>query len=325
MSVSSSLGLSCPRGGDFYVCEGNTTEFLGCCASNPCADGSGKCPTKDLRISSFNPDKYANIPPQGCDDPRPANLFFYTCTNNVPFIGCCAKNPCQEADGLCPTDHLIGTTLSPDAVNRTIFTSSASSSSSSSTPGSGTSSGGDGRLATGAIVGIAIGAAVVVAIVIAVIWRCGWHARKRNERREPAWEPAAQSAHPSNHPHHHPEMGYTPQSPALYDPARASHISYATTAAGNSYPSTSPPHSPYFPVKHPGSPMSVDERHLSTYTDSNVSSLSGHNPRHLSQYSAVGAADLHPVSELDGMEQPAARAELGDGTPATLYGKGGDR
>ncbi|GJD05365.1 hypothetical protein ColKHC_14190 [Colletotrichum higginsianum] len=228
MSVSSSLGLSCPRGGDFYVCEGNTTEFLGCCASNPCADGSGKCPTKDLRISSFNPDKYANIPPQGCDDPRPANLFFYTCTNNVPFIGCCAKNPCQEADGLCPTDHLIGTTLSPDAVNRTIFTST-------------------------------------------------------------------------------------------------SHISYATTAAGNSYPSTSPPHSPYFPVKHPGSPMSVDERHLSTYTDSNVSSLSGHNPRHLSQYSAVGAADLHPVSELDGVEQPAARAELGDGTPANLYGKGGDR
>lgn len=225
MSVSSSLGLSCPRGGDFYVCEGNTTEFLGCCASNPCADGSGKCPTKDLRISSFNPDKYANIPPQGCDDPRPANLFFYTCTNNVPFIGCCAKNPCQEADGLCPTDHLIGTTLSPDAVNRTIFTSSASSSSSSSRPGSGSSSGGDGRLATGAIVGIAIGAAVVVAIVIAVIWRCGWHARKRNERREPAWEPAAQSAHPSNHPHHHPEMGYTPQSPALYDPARGKLLS----------------------------------------------------------------------------------------------------
>lgn len=71
--------------------------------------------------------------------------------------------------------------------------------------------------------------------------------------------------------------------------------------------------------------MSVDERHLSTYTDSNVSSLSGHNPRHLSQYSAVGTADLHPVSELDGMEQPAARAELGDGTPASLYGKGGDR
>ncbi|KZL80601.1 hypothetical protein CI238_10454 [Colletotrichum incanum] len=314
MSVSSSLGLSCPRGGDFYICEGNTTEFLGCCASNPCADGSGRCPTKDLRISSFNPDKYANIPPQGCDDPRPASQFFYTCTNNVPFIGCCAKNPCQEPDGLCPTDHLIGTTLSSDAVNRTIFTQSSSSSARPSNNSS------DSGLATGAIVGIAIGAAVAVGIIVAVIWRCGWHARKRNERQEPAWEPAAQSAHPS----HHPEMGYAPQSPALYDPARASHISYATTVAPNSYPSTSPPHSPYFPVKHPGSPMTVDERHLSTYTDSNVSSLSGHNPRHLSQYSGVGV-DLHPVSELDGMEQQAPMAELGDGAPANLYGKGGDR
>ncbi|KDN64837.1 hypothetical protein CSUB01_06940 [Colletotrichum sublineola] len=334
MSVSSSLGLSCPRGGDFYVCEGNRTEFLGCCASNPCADGSGKCPTKDLRISSFNPDRYASIPPQGCDDPRPASQLFYTCTNNIPFIGCCAKNPCQKPDGLCPTDHLIGTTLSSDAVNRTIFTTKSSSSPSpSSTPNASSSSG----LGTGAIVGIAIGAAVLVGVIVTVVWRCGWHARKRNERREPAWEPAIQSAHPS----HHPEMGFTPQSPALYDPARgkphqhpslrgqtqltsaASHISYATTAAPNSYPSTSPPHSPYFPLKHPGTP-SVDDRHLSTYTDSNVSSLSGHAPLHPSQYPSAGV-ELHSVSELDGMEHQGLRAELGDGTPANLYGKGGDR
>ncbi|KAK2000811.1 hypothetical protein LX36DRAFT_653971 [Colletotrichum falcatum] len=319
MSVSSSLGLSCPRGGDFYVCEGNRTEFLGCCASNPCADGSGKCPTKDLRISSFNPDKYANIPPQGCDDPRPASQLFYTCVNSISFIGCCAKNPCQEPDGLCPSDHLIATTLSSDAANRTIFAPESSSSSSpSSTPAPDASSGGG--LATGAIAGIAVGAAVLVAVVVAVVWRCGWHARKRNERREPAWEPAVQSAHPS----HHPDMGFAPQSPALYDPARASHISYATTAAANySYPSTSPPHSPYFPLKHPGTP-SADDRHLSTYTDSNVSSLSGQTPRHPSQYSTAGLG-LHPVSELDGVEQQAPMAELGDGTPASPYGKSGDR
>lgn len=71
--------------------------------------------------------------------------------------------------------------------------------------------------------------------------------------------------------------------------------------------------------------MTVDDRHLSTYTDSNVSSLSGINPRHLSQYSAVGGVDLHPVSELDGMEQPQQIVELGDGTPANQYNKNGHR
>lgn len=225
MAVAS-LGLSCPKGGDFYICEGSKVEFLGCCATNPCADGSGKCPTKDRRISSFNPDRYANIPAQGCDDARPPSEIFWTCTNDISFIGCCATNPCQEPDGLCPQSNLISATLSSNASSRAVFlpdesvtpTPSASASSTATPAPSGSSSGGgSGGLGTGAIVGIAIGAAVAVGIIVAIIWRCGWHARKRNERREPpAWEPsAAQSPHPSQHP----EMGYVPHSPSPYDPA----------------------------------------------------------------------------------------------------------
>ncbi|EXF85982.1 hypothetical protein CFIO01_05917 [Colletotrichum fioriniae PJ7] len=320
MAVAS-LGLSCPKGGDFYICEESKVEFLGCCATNPCADGSGKCPTKDRRISSFNPDRYANIPAQGCDDARPPSEIFWTCTNDISFIGCCATNPCQEPDGLCPQTNLISATLSSNASSRAVFlpdesvtpTPSASASSTATPAPSGSSSGGgSGGLGTGAIVGIAIGAAVAVGIIVAIIWRCGWHARKRNERREPpAWEPsAAQSPHPSQHP----EMGYVPHSPNPYDSA---HASYATTAVPESYASSSPPpHSPYYSMKHPSSPMSMDPRHMSTYSDSNVSSLSSHptGPRHLPSYSAL-RSDLHPVSELDSTEREMPRAELGDGTP----------
>ncbi|ROW11344.1 hypothetical protein VMCG_01044 [Cytospora schulzeri] len=50
------LGLSCPNGGEFYVCQNSEIQFLGCCASDPCADGSGSCPKSDLRYSSFDTD-----------------------------------------------------------------------------------------------------------------------------------------------------------------------------------------------------------------------------------------------------------------------------
>ncbi|ROV97517.1 hypothetical protein VSDG_04545 [Cytospora chrysosperma] len=60
------LGLSCPNGGDFYVCQDSKLQFLGCCASDPCADGSGHCPQSDLRYSSFDTDTYDNISTQSC-------------------------------------------------------------------------------------------------------------------------------------------------------------------------------------------------------------------------------------------------------------------
>ncbi|TDZ32630.1 hypothetical protein CTRI78_v011755 [Colletotrichum trifolii] len=330
------LGLTCPFGGDFYVCAGNKTEFLGCCTSNPCADGNGKCPTKDRRISSFNPDRYANIPAQECDDPRPASKIFYTCTNNISFIGCCASNPCLESDGLCPLTNLLPATLSKDSSSRAIFLpqeSEAANGSGGSGGGSG-NGGGSGGLATGAIAGIAVGAAVAVGIIIAVIWRCGWHARKRNERREPTWEAAAAAAAA---PGGHPEMGYVApphspspfdpsRSPAPYDPARSpaaydpTRSSYATTAFAGSFASSSPPHSPYYGLKHPASPMHpasppVDDRQHPAFADGG----GGHPPGYVKpQYTGM-SANLQPVSELDSVEHhpPTPVAELGDGVPVS--------
>ncbi|KAF9875342.1 hypothetical protein CkaCkLH20_07162 [Colletotrichum karsti] len=315
--------LSCPKGGNFYICAGNATEFIGCCNSNPCTNG-GKCPSKDLVVSSFSLDVYSAIKQQDCDVAAGKNDW-YTCknegTNSFPFIGCCASNPCEEPDGLCPKNNLVPAKLSSDPVNRAFFAEKVSSTtpspSASSTPGSS-----GGGLATGAIVGIAIGAAVAVGLIIAVIWRCGWHARKRNERRQPKWEAATQAGHP--------EMGFasTPQSPSPYEPSRSpipydpARESYATTAVPGSYASSSPPHSPYYPMKHMQSPP-MDDHRMSTYTDSNVSSMTGHGYAKHPLY-AGPPPELHPVSELDGVEHPhpkptappAPLAELGDGTPA---------
>lgn len=213
--------LSCPRGGKFYVCTGSAKEFLGCCTSNPCANG-GECPADDRKVSSFSLDVYPNIQEQSCDDPRPAKEIWWTCknehTNTFPFIGCCATNPCNETDGLCPVDNLIPATLSKDSSARAFFVASEDASPTPSASASATStpdSVSGGGLATGAIVGIAIGAAVAVGVIIAIVWRCGWHARKRNERREPNWEPAS--------PGRHPEMGFasSPHSPSPYDPSRS--------------------------------------------------------------------------------------------------------
>ncbi|KAF3354168.1 3-hydroxy-3-methylglutaryl-coenzyme A reductase [Verticillium dahliae VDG1] len=102
------LGLSCPEGGHFYICEGDATEFIGCCNSNPCGDNDGNCPTSDLRVSSFSSNRYANIPAQSCDDARGARIWWTCRDNKPPFLGCCASNPCGEG---CPQDHLIAAVL----------------------------------------------------------------------------------------------------------------------------------------------------------------------------------------------------------------------
>ncbi|EEU41987.1 uncharacterized protein NECHADRAFT_50718 [Fusarium vanettenii 77-13-4] len=61
------LGLTCPRGGDFYVCDKAKVQFIGCCAIDPC-DNDGICPEDQLVLSSFTKAKYDNLPPQSCDN-----------------------------------------------------------------------------------------------------------------------------------------------------------------------------------------------------------------------------------------------------------------
>lgn len=111
------LGLSCPDGGNFYVCQDSGFRFLGCCSSDPCADGSGDCPQSDLRYSSFDAGKYENISTQDCT----GDGYWYTCSGlDIPFLGCCSSDACGNDDG-CPTKNLLAAELSSNTASAEIF------------------------------------------------------------------------------------------------------------------------------------------------------------------------------------------------------------
>ncbi|TLD15606.1 uncharacterized protein PgNI_01186 [Pyricularia grisea] len=200
------FGLSCPAGGKFYICE-TGSEFIGCCASDPC--NLTGCPQRDLRTSSFSPDEYSSLPTQACEN---SDSLWYTCAFNVPpFMGCCKTNPCADPKASCPTSSLGAAKLSSlDSLReRFLYPSSNSSDAkptSTSAPGGSPSTGAapntqsktplpqpansndnDSGLSTGTIAGIAVGVSILVLVAIAIIiWKCGWTAGKRRARRQAA-------------------------------------------------------------------------------------------------------------------------------------------
>ncbi|KAK4129939.1 hypothetical protein BT67DRAFT_251676 [Trichocladium antarcticum] len=121
MTSPSALGLRCPNGGEFYVCQNNATEFVGCCDIDPCADGSGECLEPNLRAASFASDRYDDIAAQGCSSDK-AGAQWYTCgRTEPPFLGCCAAgiNPC--AFGSCPPANIVPARLSSNDQDRGVF------------------------------------------------------------------------------------------------------------------------------------------------------------------------------------------------------------
>lgn len=173
MSLASGSGISCPDGGSFYVCQGNTTQFLGCCTEDPCAHGKGSCPDSALRNTSYSSSLYDSIPPQTCVDTG----LWYTCAEtNPPFMGCCLTNPCQS--GSCYGDNVTAARLSDNTTDASAFETASPSASASSNSQMHNSS-----LSTGATVGIAIGSAVV-ALVVGIVLFCCYKRfeRKRNQQ-----------------------------------------------------------------------------------------------------------------------------------------------
>jgi len=203
--MSGNLGLSCPKGGSFYICTGNSTEFIGCCTVNPCGDGTGHCPDDKLAPATFSSDAYDDIPPQDCAG---TTGLWYTCKYDTPpFLGCCSKNPCDGGSG-CPASSLAGAALSHNKDYRQKFLlyagqSTAGTSSPSSTPSSVSATSqltGSGAptasaqpqtqpvsssssLSGGAIAGIVIGAAVVLLAAIAALF-CRRRGKKRQQSDE---------------------------------------------------------------------------------------------------------------------------------------------
>ncbi|KAI1111518.1 hypothetical protein F5Y14DRAFT_306289 [Nemania sp. NC0429] len=117
------LGLSCPSGGDVYICQDSEVRFLGCCDVDPCNGSGNGCPASAVRPTSFDPKKYALIPAEACVAST-KSAPWYTCTNGPTFMGCCASNPCDN-QGVCPKDDLVGAALADDSSRASIFLTTA--------------------------------------------------------------------------------------------------------------------------------------------------------------------------------------------------------
>ena len=182
------LGLSCPKEGQFYVCDNADIRFVGCCTVDPCTEErGGECPTDDLRPASFSSDAYNQIGQQSCFAPEGEDLW-YTCKamadNPTPFMGCCKGNPCSP-DG-CATEDLYPARLSDNPDKAQVFLAAGSTSEPSSTPDAE-----EGSLPTSTIIGVAVGGAAAVCLLVAffMYWRKS-QARKRSRSEKEADEAA---------------------------------------------------------------------------------------------------------------------------------------
>ncbi|KAI8633956.1 hypothetical protein F5Y19DRAFT_258891 [Xylariaceae sp. FL1651] len=189
------FGLSCPNGGDFYICADAPTQFIGCCGVDPCATGrDGACPPAQLFDASFSAARGVTlVAAQSCAAPWNASVW-YTCTNaRPPFLGCCANNPCNNG---CLAGHLIPAVLSGDPKNASEFlvpittattmsssgteTKTASASPTASGDGGDGGDGGRPKSQTGLIVGITLAGVVVLLLVLGIyLWL-----KRREEARE---------------------------------------------------------------------------------------------------------------------------------------------
>ncbi|KAM6515727.1 hypothetical protein FALCPG4_013940 [Fusarium falciforme] len=185
------LGLTCPRGGDFYVCDKAKVQFIGCCAIDPCAN-DGVCPEDQLVLSSFTKAKYDDLPPQSCDNSTSTDedeeALWYTCGfTNPPFLGCCTTNPCGDA--VCPSKNLAPAVLSDNStfrnnfLNPKGFNEKATQSTLVVKPSStalgdleGVSDSEDSALGAGAVAGICVAAIVIVLLLVGALWRL-WQSR----------------------------------------------------------------------------------------------------------------------------------------------------
>lgn len=244
------LGLTCPSGGDFYVCQGNSTQFLGCCTSDPCRDGEGACPQADLRSSSFNTTAYGDIPSQDCDGGGSKSAW-YTCSQlDTPFLGCCASNACGDDDG-CPAKDLVAARLSDDAESAAVFetsstaptatasstattaSSAASATGTTTSAGHDSSAGGAGGLSTGAKVSIAVGAAVVLAVLLVALFVVGrrYLKKRRGVVVTGSSPPSAMMSEPTNSYLYHGTFSTVLTPPPFFFFLFASHTTYPRSLA----------------------------------------------------------------------------------------------
>lgn len=293
--VEATLGTTCPKGGEFYVCDDKPTKFVGCCEVDPCKTDDGVCPDDSLKYTSYDQFSHNQILPQSCVSEAP-EVQWWTCgALDDPFMGCCSVNPCGEDDG-CPDDKLFAAKLSDNEDDAAVFL-----------PSDGT------VLSKGAIAGISAGGAVLAIAIIAFVVYLFLKRRKRKQQTRAAstYEPYAnQQAFPGSPQSTH-ESKFNPFSP--YPSA------YATPSPGydqTQQPQQSPTywqqqgHSPPIGVGSPSPYMSSVSPNPSQgpFRDSMASSAYGGSTT-MQQQPIVG--ELPGVSEGTTWGSPHA-VELGD-------------
>jgi hypothetical protein len=90
------ISLTCPQGGQYYVCPPNSLQkFIGCCDSkiDPC---QWACPAGNVRPAAFEKGLYGTFPNATCNA---EGSHFYSCKrddSDNTFWGCCKGNtsPC---------------------------------------------------------------------------------------------------------------------------------------------------------------------------------------------------------------------------------------
>ncbi|KAI1503335.1 hypothetical protein F5X99DRAFT_375770 [Biscogniauxia marginata] len=206
------LGLSCPRGGTFHICQNSAIQFIGCCDIDPCGDGG--CPSSRLHPASFNSNRYSDIPSQDCVDTSSGALW-YTCTSG-PFLGCCKSNPCEQ-NGVCRSADLVGGKLGDDPNRASVFlTTSAPTTTATSASSSATNVGGDvssmagsgdetsphNRTSNGMIGGI-VGGVIggLVVLVLAICLLCRRMKRRKNGTIFPVGEGQMTMPNPPSSPY----------------------------------------------------------------------------------------------------------------------------
>ncbi|KAI8953202.1 hypothetical protein F4801DRAFT_598246 [Xylaria longipes] len=164
------FGLSCPEGGDFYICQDSPTRFIGCCDVNPCTQElDGRCPTPSLFNASFSATSGVKFLPQSCVNPFNSSIW-YTCADaRPPFLGCCTNDPCNNG---CLAGHIVPATLSEDPANASQFMSPKTTTGSSPSPTATSDEVGESsNKRIGTIVGASLAGVVILLLVIgAYLW-----------------------------------------------------------------------------------------------------------------------------------------------------------
>jgi len=210
--------MSCPNGGQFFICTDIVPGgFVGCCNTPDACTAQG-CGSGGLEPASFDNTAlggtiWNDLHDQKCDNPP----TFYSCNGTNPtFWGCCNSDPCHN-NGVCPSVDLEPAHLGSNPFDWYFFTvNNASSPSSGVSTGISTATGSavlssmpQSKSSTnvGAIAGGVVGGVILLLAVVAGIW---WCMKKRSSRQLEVVEPGNVYAEarysgvptlvPSNHP-----------------------------------------------------------------------------------------------------------------------------